>query len=188
MPPIEDYASNPQRVLIDAAADPSFKPYIEPGDLESITVDTGDGRQAQVQALRRSSVRRVIERILAKGRETGTDLKKWICSPDEFDLCSKLDTPVGELLREVDAFLKNKAAQGGTVVLGLVAIFTNPALGAAPFNFRRPRFCEQCFCRTLRVPRTPQEKVAPGATLRSIGLTTHRGAELTDTTRRGNFR
>ena len=158
MPPIEDYASNPQRVLIDAAADPSFKPYIEPGDLESITVDTGDGRQAQVQALRRGSVRRVIERILAKGRETGTDIKKWICSPEEFDLCSKLDTPVGELLREVDAFLKNKAAQGGTVVLGLVAIFTNPALGAALSIFAALGFVNNVFVELCECPARHKRK------------------------------
>lgn len=124
---------------------------MEPADLELITVDLRDGTQAQVQALARPAIGKVIKRIIAKGQKAGVDIKKWICSPDDFDLCSKLNTPPGELMRELDAFLNNKAAQGGAVVLGLVAIFVNPVLGASlaifsALGFVNNVFVELCDC------------------------------------------
>ena len=51
MASIDDYVRNPQQALIDAAADPGLKHFIEPSDLELVTVDLGDGTQAEVQAL-----------------------------------------------------------------------------------------------------------------------------------------
>lgn len=153
MPSINDYARNPQQALIDAAASPEFREFIEPADLELVTVDLRDGTQAQVQALAGRSIGEVIKRIIAKGHKARVDLDDWICSPKEFDLCSKLDTPPGELMRQLDKFLNKKAAQGGAAVLGLVAIFVNPVLGGSlaifsALGFINNYFVELCDCDT----------------------------------------
>jgi hypothetical protein len=122
MPSISDYAADPNRALIDAAADPVFREFMEAGDYELIAVDRGDGTQMQVQALARRSIKKVIERILARAREKGVDIRNWICSPDKFDLCSKLDTPVGELMRELNSFLKNEWTDRGLVFAHVLAL------------------------------------------------------------------
>ena len=147
---IDDYVKNPQQALIDAAADPGLRQFIEPSDLELVAVDLGDGRQAEVQALSGRAVRRVIERIVTRGREVGINIQAWICSPVEFDL-SKLDMPLGQLMRELNEFLKNKWAQGGVTVLGLAALGMNPAVGAAltifgALGFINNVFVELCDC------------------------------------------
>src|SRR5438270_2135220 len=131
MSSIADYQRNPEKVLIDIATNPAFQQFIDPSDLESVVVDLGDGTQAQVQALRQGSVRKVIDRIVTKGRQAGIDIKHWICSPDEFDLCSKLDNPIGELMRELNDFLNHKWVQGGVQAAGLITLFPVPYLGAA---------------------------------------------------------
>ena len=159
MASIDDYIRNPLQALIDAAADPGLRQFIEPSDLELVAVDLGDGRQVEVQALSRRAVRRVIERILAKGREAKVDIKAWICSSAEFDLCSKLDMPLGQLMRELNEFLKNKWAQGGLNALGLAALFINPAVGISltifgVLGFVNNVFVELCDCpERIRRPR-----------------------------------
>jgi hypothetical protein len=74
MPSIDDYVRNPQQALIDAAAEPSLQQFIDPADIELVTIDLGGGRQAQARALARGSVRKVIERILAKARQGGINI------------------------------------------------------------------------------------------------------------------
>lgn len=151
MPSIDDYARDPQKALIDAAAEPSLRRFIDPSDLELVTVDRGDGTQAQVQALARGAVRKVVDRIIAEGRKAGIDMKSWICSRDEFDLCSKLNTPVGDRMRKLDAFLKSKWTQGGIAAASLITLFTLPAVGAAltifgALGFVNNVFVELCEC------------------------------------------
>ena len=132
MPPtIEDYQRNPERVLIDIATDPVFKQFIDSSDLELVAVDLGDGTQKQTQALKQGSVRQVIDRIVTRGLRVGVDIKDLICSPIEFDLCSKLDSPVGEQMRFLNDFFNDKWAQGGVHAAGLIALFTAPYLGTA---------------------------------------------------------
>jgi hypothetical protein len=145
MPSIEFYARNPDRALIDAAADRSLMQFILPTELELITVDIGDGRQAQVQALSRKAVRAVIERIVARGREVGVDLKHWICARDEFNLCAKLNTPVGQLMQELDEFLNKKSTQGGAIALSLAALFMNPVVGGVLTIFTALGFINHVF-------------------------------------------
>lgn len=151
MASIADYEKDVQRALIDAASEPSLRRFIDPGDLEVVTVDLGDGTQVQAQAVARGAVRRVIDRIIAQGRQAGIDIKDWICSPTEFDLCSKLNTPVGELMRKLDAFLKNKWTQGGMNAAGLVTLFTAPTVGIAltifgAIGFANHVFVDLCQC------------------------------------------
>jgi hypothetical protein len=151
MPTITDYALNPQQALIDAAAEPALRRFIDASDLEILTIDLGDGTQAQVQAIARGSVQKVIKRIISEGRQAGIDIKQWICSPDEFNLCSKLDTPTGERMRQLDTFLKNKWAQGGINAAGLITIFTLQPLGIvltilSALGFVNNVFVELCDC------------------------------------------
>lgn len=75
MPSINDYARNPQQALIDAAASPEFREFIEPADLELVTVDLPDGTRAQMQALAGPAIRKVIKRIIAKGHKAKIDIK-----------------------------------------------------------------------------------------------------------------
>jgi hypothetical protein len=124
MPSIEDYERNLDQVLIDAASDPVFRSQMEPADIELIVVDRGDGTLAQVQALSRRSVHRVLERLMQRCKNKGADLKGWVCSKDKFDLCSKLDWPPGKLMRALHAFTSKEWVEGGFV---LVDVFTLPA-------------------------------------------------------------
>jgi hypothetical protein len=155
MASFDDYIKNPEQALIDAATDPGLSQFIEPSDLGSVTVQRDDGTQVQVQALSRKSIRRVVERIIARGRELKINIKDWICSPEEFDLCSKLDMPIGQLMRLLNESMKNKLAQGGLHAVALGALFMNPAVGAPVaasleiFNFIgfiNDVFVELCNC------------------------------------------
>jgi len=123
---VEDYASDLNRALIDAAADPVFKKFMEPDDFELVTLDMGDGTQAQVQALSRASIQRVIERILERARKAGADMKDWICSPEKFNLCAKLNLPLGELMRQLHDFLDSQWVQSG---LFIATVFGAPVGG-----------------------------------------------------------
>lgn len=151
MASIDVYAKDPLQALIDAAAEPALRKFIEPSDLELVTVNLEDGTQAQVQALARGSVPKVVHRLLVEARRVGIDIKDWICSPSEFNLCSKLNTPVGERMRQLNEFLKRKWTQGGVAAAGLVALFTTPAVGAAiaifsALGFVNNVFVELCEC------------------------------------------
>jgi hypothetical protein len=90
MPSLADYESDLNRALIDAAANPVFTQFMQPDDFELIAVDIGGGIQAQAQALSIPSIRRVLDRMMQQARQKGVDIKEWICSPIEFDLCAKL--------------------------------------------------------------------------------------------------
>ncbi len=79
MPTITDYSLNPQKALIDAAAEPALRRFINASDVEILTIDHGDGAQAQVLAIARRSVRKVIARIISEGRQARIDIKQWIC-------------------------------------------------------------------------------------------------------------
>jgi hypothetical protein len=156
MAQINDYVDNLQRALIDAAGNPTFRRFIEPDDIESVAVDRGDGTQGQEQALAGRSARKVIEKILAQAQAAGVDMKSWICSPNEFNLCAKLKgTSVGNAMRQLDAFLKNKWAQAGAAAGGLVAAFgafaSAAALGSflavlAAVGFVNNAFVDLCDC------------------------------------------
>ena len=153
MASIDDYARDSQKALIDVAAEPSLRRFIDASDLEWVTVDQGDGTQAQVQALARGAIRKVVNRIVAEGRKAGVDIKSWICSRDEFDLCSKLETPVGDRMRQLDAFLKSKWTQGGLAATGLITLFTLPALGVALTIFSALGFVNNVFVELCECPK-----------------------------------
>lgn len=152
-----DYERNLDRVLIDAAAEPALRRFIDASEYETITVDLGDGRQAQVQALKRSAVHDVVERIVSEAAQVGVDLKNWICSPEEgeFDLCSKLDTRVGERMRQLNAFLNRKWLEGGLHAVGLVTLFTAPALGTVLTIFSALGFVNGVFVELCECPERP---------------------------------
>ncbi len=151
MPSITDYENNINQALIDAVAEPSIREFMDESDVEIIAIDIGDGMQAQVEALTGDSVRKIIERIIGKSQKAGVDMKNWICSEDEFNLCSKLGTSVGELMRNLDCFLKQKAAQGGLILVGLATLFGAAAWGVAltifgALGFVNNHFIELCGC------------------------------------------
>jgi hypothetical protein len=129
MSSIEDYERNLDQVLIDAASDPVFRSQMEPGDIELILVDRGDGTQAQVEALSRGSVQRVLDRLMRRCKDKGADLKGWVCSKDKFDLCSKLDWPLGKLMRALHAFTSNVWVEGGFVVADVFSLPAAPPVG-----------------------------------------------------------
>ncbi|MCE0496925.1 MAG: hypothetical protein LV481_03145 [Methylacidiphilales bacterium] len=130
MPPsINDYETDLDRARRDAAANPLFRDFLESGDFEMMVVDGGDGTQMQVQALAGRSVQRVLEKVSAWAREKGVDMKEAICSPNGFNLCSKLNMPVGQRMRELDAFLKSMWTEGALAIAGVAAIAANPAFG-----------------------------------------------------------
>lgn len=116
MPWFEDYSNDLNRALIDAAKDPVFQQFMEPSDIDLVNVDLGNGIQAQAQALSRASIQRVIERILERARKAGADMKDWICSPKKFNLCDKLNLPLGELMRQLHDFLDNEWVQSGLLI------------------------------------------------------------------------
>ena len=122
---LDYYTEHPDQVLIDAAADPVFRSVMDPTDVQLVTLDRGDGTQVQVEALSRGSIRKVFERVLRRCREKGVELKRWICSSEDFNLCAKLNTPVGALMRQLHEFLERKWAERG---VALAHIFT---IGAA---------------------------------------------------------
>jgi hypothetical protein len=149
---IDDYARDPQLAMIDAAADPWFRQFIEPTDIELVPVNLGGGVQAQAQALARGAVRRVIDRILAKLLAAGIDLKNWICSRDEFDLCSKLNTPIGDLMRQLHDSLRNRFVECGQLVLGVVGLKI-PILGTFLLIFSGVAFINNAILELCDCPR-----------------------------------
>jgi len=156
MAAIDDYARDIQRALIDAAQDEVFRNFIDPTDLETVVVDLGDGTQMQAQALKRSSVRQVLQRLIAAAMQAGVDLKHWICSPDEFDLCRKLANSFpGAVMRELHDFLRSKWTQATTVSLGAIVAFAQIAAALtvgkflailAAIGFVNKEFLELCGC------------------------------------------
>jgi hypothetical protein len=123
---IEEYARSPDRALIDVLTEPGLAQYVEDADKELLTVTMPDGTQGQVQALSRRSVATFLRRIVEKAQARGVQLEAWMCSPNEFDLCRKLKLPVGERMRQLDAFLGKKGTQGGLSAAGIVVLFAVP--------------------------------------------------------------
>ena len=154
MPSIDDYEMDLQRVLIEAAAEPALRPFIDAADLETRTIDLGDGSQAQVQAIAAGAVKRVIERIVTEARKAGADLKAWICSPDEFNLCARLSGKAGDVMRQLHAFLNKKWTQGGLNAAALAALFTAPGIGAALTIFSALGFVNAVFVDLCECPLT----------------------------------
>lgn len=153
MPPIDDYESNPERVLIDAALNPDIRKFISEDEFATVTIDNADGTQSQVQALALGSVRVVVQRIIARGAEVEIDIQYWICSPDEFDLCRRLlNTPVGTVMRQLDTFLSNKWTQGGLHAAGLALLFTIGPVGAALEVFNALGFVNHGFVKLCNCP------------------------------------
>ena len=153
MAPIDDYVNDPDQALIDAITDPNIREYIEPQEIVTLTISMPDGTQAQIQALSRASIKAVLGRILQKGRAAQVRIRDLICSPDEFNLCEKLQTPTGELLRQLDSFLKSKWTQGGMGAAGVVTIFAFTPIGNAISIFAalgliNNFFIELCDCRS----------------------------------------
>lgn len=121
---IDKYIANKQRAFIDAINDPVFQNFIDPNDIETVSFDFGNGTQGQAQALKKTSVKAVIKRILDKARLVGVDLLHWICSPAEFDLCYKLiKSPSGVVIKELNDFLSSRFGQATTAALSVVAEF-----------------------------------------------------------------
>jgi hypothetical protein len=118
------YVDRPQQALIDAAADPVFKDVMDDGDLETLTINVA-GTQMAVLALKRDAVRKVVDRIVARCQKSGADIKHWICSPDEFDLCKRLKTTApGKLMIDLHDFLEKRWTHTGIV---LAHVFVIPA-------------------------------------------------------------
>ena len=111
--------------------EPSILQFIDTSEIELVIVDLGGGVQGQAQALKKSAVKDVVERIIQKAKVSGADLNHWICSKSEFDLCAKLNTPPGDLMRQLHRFLNNKIVQAGVVISSVVLLFGTPAIGAA---------------------------------------------------------
>jgi hypothetical protein len=120
----DEYERSPAKALIDAATDPVFQSVMTPNDLESVVVDTGGGTQAQAMALKRDVARQVVQRLAERCKRSGADLKEWICSPHGFDLCTKLDSPVGELMRKLHEFIEKWLTERN---MGLAHILAIPA-------------------------------------------------------------
>jgi hypothetical protein len=123
MAKIDDYANDLNKALIDAANDPIFQSVMQQSDYSLINVTLSNGAQGQVRALKKSSVKDVLKRVFVKVKSAGDDLKNWICSPDEFDLCNKLDAGVtGVLMRDLDNFLKNKKVKAGMQIAKIATL------------------------------------------------------------------
>ncbi|MDO9554883.1 hypothetical protein, partial [Rhodonellum sp.] len=143
---------NPNLALIDAFQLESFREFMEESDIELVVVDRGDGTQAHIQALSLRSVNQVLRRIIKRCEESGVDLKKWICDKDEFDLCRKLDLPIGERMRQLDEFFRYKRAQAAIIVVDvLLAILAPPTFGLfltllAVLGWLNNYFLELCDC------------------------------------------
>lgn len=127
---ISEYIENPNLALMDAFQMESFRNFMEESDIEIMVVDRGDGTQEHVQALSMRSLNQVLRRIFVQCEESGINLKRWICSKDEFDLCAKFELPIGKKMRQLDEFLKSKKTQISLVGLDVVLfIFSAATLG-----------------------------------------------------------
>jgi hypothetical protein len=123
MATIFDYAADPQRALVDAATDPVFKQFIDSSDVEVVTVTQG-GVQSQAQALKKSSVSKVIRRILAASKAAGENLLDLICSPNEFNLCYQLKNSLpGVAMTMLNDFLISKIGRWVSAGVGIFAAF-----------------------------------------------------------------
>jgi hypothetical protein len=153
---IDDYARDPQRALIDIVQDPVFRNFIDPSEIELVAVDLGDGTQTQAQALKRSAVSQVLRRLFDTAKQAQVDLRQWICSPDEFNFCGKLNNSLpGVMMKELNDFLRNRWTQATTVSLGAFAAFSQlvaaVTLGKflavlAAVGFVNNAFVELCNC------------------------------------------
>jgi hypothetical protein len=156
---IDDYANDLQRALIDAVQEPVFRQFIDQTDIEVVTVDKGDGTQAQAQALRRSSVKEVLKRVLDAAKAKGVNIKELICSKDGFDLCGKL-AKMGKLapevmMKDLYRFLTNKWTRRADFAAQFITAFPHLALAAAlgkflfilaALGFVNREFIELCNC------------------------------------------
>lgn len=152
MTTIHEYINNEQKTLIDAAADPVIRRFIDESDLETLTIDLGDGTQSQVEALSIGSIKEIIRKIMDEATNSGVELKYYICSDLEFNLCAKLDLPVGELMVNLDAFLRSKKVEGGLILAGLILLCMEPTAVApmltilSSLGFVNNAFIELCEC------------------------------------------
>ena len=62
---IDRYIDQPDMALVDAAASPAFQRFIQSSDLVFIEIDVGNGHLAQVQAVSREAIERVLARLIA---------------------------------------------------------------------------------------------------------------------------
>lgn len=103
---IQDYAEDIDLALYDAANDPVFTALMDPTDFETIAIADGNV-QEKVTALSRQSAQKVINKIILRAKAGGHDIRDWICSRKEFDLCSKLDNwTMTRLMVELHQFLE----------------------------------------------------------------------------------
>lgn len=149
---ISEYIENPNLALMDAFQMDSFRKFMEDNDIEIMVIDREDGSQEHIQALSTRSVNQVVRRILASCEESGIELKRWICSKDEFDLCAKFELPIGEKMRQLDEFLKSKKGQISLVGLDVILFISSAAaLGffltlVAVLGLLNNYFIELCNC------------------------------------------
>lgn len=127
---IQEYVEDINLALYDAANDPVFMAFMEPTDFETVAIAVGSV-QEQVRALSRQSTQKVINKIIARAKAGGSDIRKWICSPDEFDLCSKLHTLLmARLMVELHRFLEEHIPKNAE---SLAEVFTIAVPGLEPF-------------------------------------------------------
>jgi len=114
------YDTNPGQVLIDAVDDPIFRTFLEPGDIELVTIQQG-GTQAQAQALSVAAVPRVVRRVIGHIQKHNLRITDRICAPSPvgFDFCSKASTPLGQLMRQLHDFLKGPFGAAGVTIANI---------------------------------------------------------------------
>jgi hypothetical protein len=133
---IDDYIADPQRALIDAAADPVFQHFITPEDLTPVVVDLGGGLQGQVMTVKAEAVGRVLRRLLEAAQQAGIDLKDWICSPREFNLCYQLKNALpGVAMTALSDLLVSRIGRLGVTALGAYTAFSSLAVAAVLGKF-----------------------------------------------------
>jgi len=121
---LDPYIANIDQATIDVLEHPVFSSFIEESEVVVVTYDSGDGTQYQARALSKDAVGDVLSRLIEAARNAGVDLKDWICSPKNFDLCGKLDSTPGQLMRQLNDFLNNNWTQATTNTLGVIAAFS----------------------------------------------------------------
>ncbi|NYT72485.1 hypothetical protein HZU72_08610 [Halomonas sp. QX-2] len=166
MPSIHDYEGKLEKSLIDAASLPDLRKFMEPSDIEQKVIDYDGGLQARVDSLNALSVRKFIERIISEARQKGVDLKEWICGKKQFNLCEKLDSPLGDVMRRLDEFIKNKISQGGKEIIALAAAFSTKLASLEPLlvlfgaiGFFNNVFINLCDCEVNGKNREKEKKI-----------------------------
>ena len=138
MDEIDNYIANELLARIDAVNDPVFSKFfegLEDSDWEIVEYDAGEGALMQARALSVAGAKKVLQRIIETARNSGVDLKNWICK--EFNICEKLSSvSIDALLRSLYGFLRNKWTQATSATLALIVAFA-PSAPASVFALHK---------------------------------------------------